>query len=46
MNKFDYACPTSLAETLGLTPDDLAARTTENFLRLFSKVPRPAGARS
>ncbi|MEO9615045.1 MAG: TatD family hydrolase [Nitratireductor sp.] len=35
-----------LAETLGLTPDDLAARTTENFLRLFSKVPRPAGARS
>ncbi|MEP4754573.1 MAG: TatD family hydrolase, partial [Nitratireductor sp.] len=28
-----------LAETLGLTPDDLAARTTENFLRLFSKVP-------
>ncbi len=35
-----------LAETLGLTPDDLAARTTENFLRLFSKVPRPAGSHS
>lgn len=35
-----------LAETLGLTPDELAARTTENFLRLFSKVPRPAGAHS
>ena len=35
-----------LAETLGLTPDELAARTTKNFLRLFSKVPRPAGAHS
>ncbi|MVA97839.1 YchF/TatD family DNA exonuclease [Nitratireductor sp. CAU 1489] len=32
-----------LADTLGLTPDDLAARTTENFFRLFSKVPRSAG---
>ncbi len=35
-----------LADTLGLTPDDLATRTTENFFRLFSKVPRPPGPRS
>lgn len=32
-----------LAETLGLTPDDLARQTTENFLRLFWKVTPPAG---
>ncbi|MFN3548533.1 MAG: TatD family hydrolase [Mesorhizobium sp.] len=32
-----------LAETLGLSADTLARRTTENFLRLFSKVTPPAG---
>ena len=32
-----------LAETLGLPADALARQTTENFLRLFSKVTPPAG---
>ena len=31
-----------LAETRGVTFDELAQQTTENFFRLFSKVPRPA----
>ncbi len=31
----------SLADTLDMQVADLAARTTENFFRLFSKVPRP-----
>lgn len=31
-----------LAEALGIAPDALAAATTDNFFRLFSKAPRPA----
>ena len=31
-----------LAETLDATPDEIAAITTENFFRLFSKVPPDA----
>ena len=33
-----------LAETRGVSFDDIARQTTENFFRLFSKVPRPAQA--
>jgi TatD DNase family protein len=32
-----------LAETRGVSFDAIARQTTENFFRLFSKVPRPAG---
>jgi len=35
-----------LAETRGLSFDDIAQQTSENFFRLFGKVPRPAGARA
>ena len=31
-----------LAETRGVTLDEIAQQTTANFFRLFSKVPRPA----
>jgi TatD DNase family protein len=31
-----------LAETIGMSADEVAALTTENFFRCFSKVPHPA----
>jgi TatD DNase family protein len=33
-----------LAETRGIALDELARQTTDNFFRLFSKVPRPDAA--
>lgn len=33
-----------LAETRGVLPAEIARQTTENFFRLFNKVPRPAAA--
>lgn len=33
-----------LAEAIGVSANELAAATTENFYRLFSKVPQPAHA--
>ncbi len=35
-----------LAETLGVSNDEIARQTTDNFLRLFGKVKHPAGARA
>jgi TatD DNase family protein len=35
-----------LAETRGVSFDEIAQQTSENFFRLFSKVPRPATADS
>src|SRR5665213_3654603 len=33
-----------LAELLGVAPDELARRTSENFFRLFTKAQRPEAA--
>jgi TatD DNase family protein len=33
-----------LAETRGVSFEEIARQTTENFFQLFAKVPRPAAA--
>jgi TatD DNase family protein len=33
-----------LAATRGVTPEEIARQTTENFFRLFNKVPRSSAA--
>ncbi|WP_420132862.1 TatD family hydrolase [Rhodopseudomonas sp.] len=45
-NEPSYVVETAkvLAETRGVTFDEIARQTTENFFRLFGKVPAPAAA--
>lgn len=45
-NEPSYVVETAsvLAQTRGVALEDIAAQTTENFFRLFSKVPRSAAA--
>jgi TatD DNase family protein len=45
-NEPSYVVETAkvLAETRGVTLDEIARQTTENFFRLFGKVPAPAAA--
>jgi TatD DNase family protein len=42
-NEPSYVTETAkvLAETRGVSIDDLARQTTDNFFRLFNKTPRP-----
>ena len=45
-NEPSYVVETAkvLAETRGVAFDEIARQTTENFFRLFSKVPRSTAA--
>jgi TatD DNase family protein len=45
-NEPSYVVETAkvLGETRGVSFDQISRQTTENFFRLFSKVPRPAAA--
>ena len=45
-NEPSYVAETAkmLATTRGVTPEEIAAQTTENFFRLFAKVPRSLAA--